>query len=131
MGSGENKVITTNAENSETEYFTQTRLDRDNMYSQMIENYQKILDKSNVSETQKNTAQKEIKKINEEKNAIMISENLIKNKGFDDLVILVNGNSINVIMKSNKLEKEQIAQIQNIVTRELNTKIENIHISNK
>lgn len=131
MGSGENEVITTNAENSENEYFTQTRLDRDNMYSQMIENYQKILDKSNVSETQKNTAQKEIKKINDEKNAIMISENLIKNKGFNDLVILVNGNSINVIVKANKLEKEQIAQIQNIVTRELNTKIENVHISNK
>ena len=123
--------IETNAEEFNSEYFTQSKLDRDNMYSQMIENYQKILDKSNISEAQKSTAQKEIQKINQEKNAIMITENLIKTKGFEDLVIFINGDSINVIVKAKKLEKDEIAQIQNIVTRELNAKIENIHITNK
>ena len=123
--------IETNAEEFNSEYFTQSKLDRDNMYSQMIENYQKILDKSNISEAQKSTAQKEIQKINQEKNAIMITENLIKTKGFEDLVIFINGDSINVIVKAKKLEKDEIAQIQNIVTRELKAKIENIHITNK
>ena len=130
-----NKVdseVQTNAEEVTTdEYFTKSRLERETMYSQMIESYQKILSNNNMSESQKSTAQKEIKKINEEKNAIMITENLIKTKGFEDLVIFINDESINVIIKSEKLKSDQIAQIQNIVTRELKAKIENIHISNK
>lgn len=128
----ENNTIETNTKTVTTsEYFTESRLEREKMYSQMIETYQKILEKSGISESQKSTAQSEIKKINEQKNAIMITENLIKNKGYEDLIIFVNNTSINVIIKSKKLETEQIAQVQNIITRELNSKIENIHISNK
>ena len=61
----------------------------------------------------------------------MICENLIKTKGFDNSVVFANGNSISVIIGANELSKEQVAQIQNIVMREMNAKTENIHISNK
>ena len=61
----------------------------------------------------------------------MIAENLIKNKGFQDLIIFINGDSINIIVKAKELKEEQIAQIQNIISRELKGEIENIHISNK
>ena len=73
----------------------------------------------------------EIKKINDTRNAIMIAENLIKNKGFQDLIIFINGDSISIIVKAKELKEEQIAQIQNIISRELKGEIENIHISNK
>ena len=108
-----------------------SKLERQTVYSQRIENYQDILNNSNVSETQKKTAQEEITKLNDEQNAIMIAENLIKTKGIEDLIIFVNGESINVIVKAEKLEKEEIAQIQNIVTRELEADIGNIHIMTK
>ena len=121
----------TNANISTNEYFTNSRLERNTMYSQRIENYQDILNNTNVSETQKKTAQEEITKLNEEQNAIMIAENIIKTKGIEDLVIFVNGESINVIVKGDDLKEEEIAQIQNIVTRELEADIENIHIMNK
>lgn len=113
------------------EYFTSSRLERDTMYSERIENYQDILNNSNVSEAQKKTAQEEIIKLNNEQNAIMIAENLIKTKGIKDLVIFINGESINVIVKGDDLEKEEIAQIQNIITRELEADIADIHIMNK
>ena len=116
---------------STDEYFTNSKLERDAMYSQRIENYQNILNNTNVSEAQKKTAQEEITKINNEQNAIMIAENLIKTKGIEDLVIFVNGDSINVIVKGEELEKEEIAQMQNIITRELEADIGNIHIMNK
>lgn len=128
----ENKVdLETNAQITTDEYFTKSRLERDTLYSQMIESYQKILDKTTISEKQRITAQSEITRMNEEKNAIMITENLIKTKGFEDLIIFINNKSINVIVKAKKLEAEQIAQIQNIITRELKAEITNIHISNK
>ena len=129
-----NEIIDTSSEvttTSDDEYFTNSRLERNTMYSQRIENYQDILNNTNVSETQKKTAQEEITKLNNEQNAIMIAENLIKTKGIEDLVIFANGDSINVIVKGDDLEKEEIAQIQNIITRELEADIENIHIMNK
>ena len=61
----------------------------------------------------------------------MICENLIGIKGFEKVVILANGESVNVIIKAENLNTEEIAQIQNIVTRELGTNIENIHIMKK
>ena len=122
---------TTVTENSGNQYFAELRLERDKMYSQMLESYQKILSNSQISETQKEISENEIKKINDTRNAIMIAENLIKNKGFQDLIIFINGDSISIIVKAKELKEEQIAQIQNIISRELKGEIENIHISNK
>ena len=123
--------VTQTSSSSSDEYFTESRLEREKMYSQMLESYQNILENSQISETQKEISQNEIKNINDTKNAIMIAENLIKNKGFEDVVIFVNGESISVIIKGEEITPEQIAQIQNIVSRELSAEVDNIHISNK
>ena len=126
------KTVTTSTKNND-DYFTNSRLTRDTMYSQMIESYQKILNNTSVSADQKAISQTEIKKINDLKNSIMICENLIKTKGINDVVIFANDTSISVIIKTNgeEVTKEQAAQIQNIVAREMKAEIENIHISNK
>ena len=130
------KVVSSNAITEEgtksiDEYFANSKLERDTMYSEQIENYQDILSNTNVSEAQKKIAQEEITRINNEQNAIMISENIIKTKGIEDLIIFINKDSINVIVKGDELEKEEIAQIQNIITRELEADIANVHIMNK
>lgn len=113
------------------EYFTKSKLERDTMYSQMIESYENILNSSTALETQKQSATEEIKKINDTKNSIMICENLISTKGFTNNIIFVNGNSVSVIVGIGELKQEEVAQIQNIISREINTEIENIHISTK
>ena len=124
-------IETSAKETEKDDYFATSRLGRDTMYSQMIESYQNLLDNQNVSEEQKSVATQEITKINNAQNSIMICENLIKTKGLDDVVIFVNDKSINVIVKAEQLEQDVIAQIQNIISREMNAEIENIHISNK
>ena len=113
------------------EYFANSKLEREKMYSQMLENYQKILENESISEEQKSIASTEITKINNTKNSIMICENLIAIKGLEKAVILSNGESVNVIIETKGLKAEEIAQIQNIITREMGTKIENIHIMKK
>ena len=129
----ENSTISTNSNVSKNnkDYFSTSKLDRDTMYSQMLETYENILNSNNSLETQKQSASDEIKKINNVKNSIMICENLIKTKGFDDVVIFVNGESVSVIVEDEQLDTEEVAKIQNIISRELNAKVENIHISNK
>lgn len=113
------------------DYFTKSRLERDTMYSQTLETYENMINNDNISENQKTIAQQEIAKINNQKNAIMIAENLIKVKGFEDLIIFVNNENVSVIIKADKLEEKDVAQIQNIITRELEVSVENINISNK
>ena len=113
------------------DYFQESKLSRDTMYSQMLESYENVLNGINALETQKQSATQEITKINETKNSIMVSENLLQTKGFENSVIFVNGDSISVIIGASELKKEEVAQIQNIIAREMKASIENIHISTK
>lgn len=127
----ETAETSSNISRSNDDYFSTSKLERDTMYSQMLETYENILNSSNSLETQKQSATEEIKKINDTKNSIMICENLIKTKGFENSIIFVNGESISVVVKDEQLTTEKVAQIQNIISREMSAKIENIHISNK
>ena len=114
-----NEVKNTNIseQTQEDSYFDETRLEREKMYSQMLENYQKILETNNLS--------------SDEKNAIMIAENLVKTKGFKDIIIFKNNGNVTAIIKADKLEEKEISQLQNIITRELNVSINKINISKK
>ena len=125
------ETSTDSVKNSKDDYFSKSKLERETMYSQMLETYEKVLNSTNAEEVQKQSATTEIKKINDTKNSIMICENLIQTKGFEDCVIFVNGDSVSIIVKKDELAKEDVAQIQNIISREMNSQIENIHIANK
>ncbi len=126
----ENVEATSNNSKSD-EYFSATRIERDTMYSQMLETYQKMVDSTEISNEQKAIAIQEINQITSIKNAIMIAENLIKNKNFEDVVILVSNDNASVIVKASNLNADQVAQIQNIVCRELNLESSHITISQK
>ena len=52
-------------------------------------------------------------------------------KGFEDVVVFKNISGVSVIVKSDVLTKEQVAQIQNIIERELQVESKNINITNK
>ena len=118
--------------NEASDYFVSTKLQRDTNYADTLSTYTKILEDGSVSETQKSIAMKEITKINDTKNAISICENLLSTKGFEHYVVLVNNESINVVVKTEGgLTKQKVAQIQNIISREFKCEIVNIHISEK
>ena len=125
----ENVSIETTQNTIENDYFASSRLEREKMYSQMLESYQTILESSEISDAQKEVSQTENYKINNTKNAIMIAENLLKTKDIEDIILLVNDKSINVVVKTDKLSQDKVAQIQNIVSREMNAEIDNIHIT--
>ena len=116
---------------TEDYYFTTSKLDRSTMYSELLETYQDMYNNTNATAEQKSEALEKINEINNRKNAIMIAENLIIAKGFEDTVIFVNDESVSVVIEAEELKQEDVAKIQNIVSRELNVGAEKIHISNK
>jgi stage III sporulation protein AH len=128
-GSEENNKI--DNEEIKDDYFEETRIERDRMYSEMLEVYQKLIENNSTPEDQKSIAAQEVSNITNIKNGIMIAENLIKNKGFENVVILVNNGKVTVVVKSANLSQEQISKIQNIVQKQLDVEISNISISNK
>lgn len=122
------------AENKSDEsnnYFITSKLDRNTMYSELLETYQEMYNNTNATAEQKQEALKKINDINNTKNAIMIAENLILAKNFENVVIFANEGSVSVVIKAEELKQEEVAQIQNIVSRELDVGAEIIHISNK
>lgn len=122
------EVVNTEPIQEKDDYFETSKLERDKMYSQTLETYKEMLNNSNVSEEQKAIVTQEITDLSKEKNAVMISENLITTKGFSNCVIFVNTDSVSIVVEKQELKTEEIAQIQNIISRELNVKMEQIHI---
>lgn len=125
------EIVKTESTNKSNDYYEESKLQRDTMYSQTLETYKEMLNNSNVSEEQKAIITQEITNVNKEKNAIMVCENLITTKGFSNCVIFVNTDSVSVVVEDDNLKSEEIAQIQNIISREMNAKVENIHIMTK
>ena len=129
-GSTDSKnAITSSSVPAANNYFASSRIERDSMYSAMIETYENLLANETISSEQKTNSSQEITKINSKKNSIMIAENLIKNLGFEDVVIFMNDNSVSVIVKAETLQDADVAQIQNVVCRELGVSAEVVHIS--
>ncbi len=53
------------------------------------------------------------------------------NKGFDNVVVLVNNNAINVVIKTAHLSSEDIGKVQNVIEREFSVELSNVNISNR
>ena len=57
------------------------------------------------------------------------TENLIRAKGFEEVIVAMHNGSVNVIVDADALTDEQVAQILDIVLRETGETAENIKVS--
>ena len=57
------------------------------------------------------------------------TENLIRAKGFEEVIVSMHNGSVNVIVDADALTDEQVAQILDIVLRETGESAENIKVS--
>ena len=111
------------------EYFSKMREERDEGYANQVETYEKIILAPDSGTDQKDFATTEIRRISNEKNAILVAENLIKLNGFGDGVVLLNNDSANVVVLDNELDSSKMVKIQNIVQKELDIALEKVHIT--
>ncbi len=109
------------------------RYDRDNMYSELMENYSKVISNSNTTTERINEYQEKLNKIIEEKNLISMVENVILSKGVEDIVIIPTSNgNINVVIKTDKeIEQDLMAKIQQVIIDQLGVEASKISITNK
>lgn len=126
-----NEVKATSGKIAYSGIFTSYREEREINRSRSLDSLKEIVDNKNTSQATRDQAQKQIIKLTEITNQEMIIENLIKTKGFQDAVVLIDNGIVNVIVQADKLSDQEVAQIQDIVSRQTGISLDNIKIMNR
>lgn len=114
------------------DYFATVELNRRQARDESLEVLQNVLDSESADEEVKNKALEEMAAIASEIDTEANIEALLVSKGFEDCVAILNGNSINVVVKSQgELQPAQIAQINAVVYEQTGLEPINIIINHR
>lgn len=113
---------------AEASYFTEAKLSKENSRSRALE----ILNQTAVNESfdgeVRRNAQNKIVSIAENTEKEAIIENVARAKGYKDISVYIDGESVEIIVKKKDFSGEDVKTIKEIVTAELNTSAKNIKI---
>lgn len=116
---------------TEESYFANAAYERQRSRDETLELLQTVVDSSESMPDAKNKALESMTKIASFMESEANIETLVKAKGFDDCVAVINDDGINVIVKTTGLLTYEVAQIREIVMNELDIPVANIKIIEK
>lgn len=111
------------------DYFEAAKLSREQTRAKNKETLLELVNSDSASEVQKEKAMNEIvamTAVNEKETA---TENLLAAKGFQDVVVTIVDDSVDVIVNAESLTEQQIAQIEDVVKRKSECASDKIVIS--
>lgn len=120
-------VLVNNTVNAD--YFEAAKLSREQTRAKNKETLLELVNSKSASDVQKEKAMNEIvamTAVNEKETA---TENLLAAKGFNDVVVTIVDDSVDVIVNAKELTKQQIAQIEDVVKRKTECASDKIVIS--
>ncbi len=117
--------------NTTEDYFSSASLSRQKARDEALQVLKEVVDSSDAIEEVKNEAYSGINKIADEIKCESNIEQLILSKGFEQCLAVVNENSASIIVKSDGLLANEVAQIKEIVYKETNISPKNITIVEK
>lgn len=128
-----NSSISANANSVETSaasanFYTAYRAERENTRAQEIQFYDSILTSASSSAEAKAEAESNklalVKQIEKE----LVTEGIIRGKGFADAIVTSSSANVNVFIKSEELDELEVAQIASVVMTQLNVELDKIII---
>ena len=127
---GEAKYVAASSALSETDdYFSKTRKEREDAREQETDLLEETIESVKSSEQAKNSAVTQLSKLTDRMEMEASIESLIKAKGFEDALAILNDDSCNVIIRSKEeLKKDETVQILDIVNSIAKINFENIKI---
>lgn len=111
------------------DYFESAKLSREQTRAKNKETLLELVNSKTASDAQKEKAMNEIvamTTVNEKETA---TENLLAAKGFDETVVTIVNDSVDVIVNAEELTEQQIAQIEDVVKRKAECTSDKIVIS--
>lgn len=121
-------TLTEGEEIASEDYFTEARYKRQKSRDEAVETLQKIFSDTNITDDEKNdammTAANLATAIDTESNI----ESLVKAKGFSDCIAYIDEGKASIVVKSEGLLDNEVAQIKDIIIRESKASAQNISI---
>ena len=109
-------------------FFAAYREERDNVRTQELAYLDAIVAQGGDAETLNDAQQQKLELVNAMETELTV-ENLVRAKGFSDVIVSLHKGNVNVVVGAETLSDEQVAQILDIVLRETGKTAENVKIS--
>lgn len=126
--SEEGKAVETAAKVDTSDYFTTAKKEREDARKEASETVEELLKTDKLTENDKKEIMQKIESLNQNIQKEADIETLLKAKGFEKSLVIINDKGITVIVKSDGLNASQTMQIQDIVTGETNINLQNLKI---
>ena len=121
-------VTETNANTVTANFYTTYRNEREATRTQEIQFYDSIIASASSSDTAKEEAEANKLALITQMEKELVTEGIIRGKGFDDAIVTTSASNVNVFVKSAELTSVEVAQITTVVTEQLNVEIDKIII---
>lgn len=108
---------------------TGAKLEKEQTRMQNKETLLEIINNANISETQKQDAVNSMISMTDIAEKETAAEILLEAKGFDDAIVSIDGESVDVVVNTTELSEAQRAQIEDIVIRKTGVSADAIVIS--
>ncbi len=123
---GEVKLVS--SDTTETDFFSEARLEREIGRSQSVASLQGIARDAATSAEGRAAAEAEVVELTRLSETESNIETMICAKGFEDAVIYISDGSVTAIVKAEKLESEDVAKIVDVITTQTGIPAANIKI---
>lgn len=111
-----------------SDYFTSSHADRDSSRTETVMQYNAIIESEATSAEAKANAEAQLAALVKGMETEQRLETLIKALGFDDCLVTVGTENINIILKSDPLTDQEVAQVLNVVVSETDKTAANVRI---
>ncbi len=105
------------------------KLEKEQTRAQNKETLLEIINNANISETQKQEAVNSMISMTDIAEKETAAEILLEAKGFDDAIVSIDGDSVDVVVNTSELTEAQRAQIEDIVIRKTGVSADAVIIS--
>jgi stage III sporulation protein AH len=120
-------VLVSNMVNSS--YFEEAKLSREQTRAKNKETLTELVNNENATSAQKEKAMEEIMNMTNVSEMETATENLLAAKGFDESIVTILDDSVDVVVNGEELTEQQIVQIADIVKRKTSVSADKIVIS--
>ena len=110
-------------------YFEEAKLSREQTRAQNKETLTALINNENADSAQKEKAMNEIMEMTKASEVESATENLLAAKGFDEAIVTMQDDSVDVVVNAQDLTEQQIVQIADIVKRKTEVSADKIVIS--
>lgn len=110
-------------------YMVQARLNREQTRSKNKETLLEVINNNDISKKEKKSAIKSMVKLTENSEIENSIETLLKAKGFNDVIVTINGEQADVVLSSEDISDDKRAQIENVIKRKTKLNADDITIT--